>query len=311
VAIDAFRGSGSVSLLLKTFFTELYSNDISQVSWWVGQGLLANHHQRLPKAVINSLLLAPDLVGIAQTDLCPSVFSTRHAQALDRWLAVAQATHDPIHQALLYCLIIRCAKAFVGFPTSLGTSNRPLAEALDGVRDWAAINPKRLQDQSVARLLLPTATILMREAEKLNRSVIQGAPVTLYRQDAVTFLQSTPADVVYLDPPYAGTTAYESSNRVLNRLLGEDTQQSSSRFSQSTDSLGELFNACQHIPDWILSYGSKAIDLDSLVALVQQHAGHRKVVGFQKQYTHLAHVSQDTDHHELLVIAISEDTPWN
>jgi adenine-specific DNA methylase len=88
--LDAFVGGGSMSMAAKVLgFKEIHSNDWSARSQLVIRGLLKNQSYRLTvedklQLVSNSTLQAE--AGFTQANFCPFVFSTRHAQALDRYL---------------------------------------------------------------------------------------------------------------------------------------------------------------------------------------------------------------------------------
>ena len=305
--VDAFLGGGSVSLFAKAQgFREIYANDISDRSRLIAEAFLTNSSTRLQRS--DYLYLTQPLPEGAprriETEFCPSVFSRRHAQMLDRCLFWARQLQNPTRRALVLILIWHHINDAHCFPTSLGTSNRPFAEALDGVRSWDEINPKRFTDKSLDRLLKPTLSTLEARLTQVNRGVFGGSPVHFRQQDAVAFLRSVPGDIAFLDPPYAGTLRYEKSFALLDELLfGQVTLPPPSDFSSSTEALHALLEAAEHIPTWILTYGNKEIDLDGLLALVRQHAGDRQVTGVAKGYAHLKHVAKREDNQELIIIA--------
>ena len=204
-------------------------------------------------------------------------------------------------------LIWHTAYEFVCFPTSFGTSSRPYAEAQDGLREWDSLNPKRFVDGSIQRLLQPSLEILEKKRKSINKGIYGGAPVTMHQMDAFDFVERTVGDLLYLDPPYAGTLGYMKTYEVLDHILtGSPATAPSSTFSKDTEALDLLFEKAGHIPHWVLSYGNKQIDKEELVALVRRHAGNRKVIGFSKLCKHMPHVSKNNDNQELLVIATTE-----
>jgi adenine-specific DNA methylase len=308
IFLDAFMGGGSVSLAAKALgFKAILSNDWSKRSQVIGQALLNNQQQMLTREQVVQMASSPREEDFVRQNLCPSVFSNRHAEALDRIIAQVNRVLGSREAALWQLLLWHLACEFVCFPTSLGTSNRPYAEALDGLRSWEGINPKRYLDGSLDNLLLPVWAKLETKRKAINSSIYGGANVQFFQQDAVKFIQQNTGDVLYLDPPYPGTLAYERANRVLDTLLFQKVAESSnnevSHFSQGVDALHSLLDAARHIPIWLLSYGNRCIELPELIVLVKQHAGNREVVGFAKQYQHLAHVSKNQNNQELLVIA--------
>jgi site-specific DNA-adenine methylase len=309
--LDAFMGGGSVSMAAKASgFEQVSSNDFSDRSQLIGQGVLVDPTQRFTRSDLLWLLQpVPGEAGpgLVESHYCPSVFSIRHARLLDQLLYWGAQIQNPVTQAKAYLLIWHAALAFVCFPTSLGASNRPYSEAQDGLRAWETLNPKRYWDGCIERLLQPSLDVLEAKVQLLNQGVFSGAPVTLSQLDALEFVRQTPGDIVYLDPPYIGTLRYEQSYAVLDHILtGKLAATPPSAFSTSLEALHPLLDACQHIPTWVLSFGNKEIDLPELMALVQRHAGSRTVQGYAKHCKHLAHVSKNPNNQELLIIASSE-----
>jgi 16S rRNA G966 N2-methylase RsmD len=306
--IDLFMGGGAVSFWAKAQgFQTIISNDISQRSQILGDAFLRNPSTLLTKTDTLSLTQPlPELPGFIETTFCPMVFSTRHARALDQGFYWAGQHPDLTKRALLTTLMWHMANDFVTFATSLGSSNRPFAEALDGLRSWDGINPKRFNDGSLKSLCAPTWANLEKKRLLINGGVLGGSPVELYQQDALTLLPQLRGDILYLDPPYAGTVSYERGNQVLDALLaGEKPSETPhvSVFSKGTVPLEALLAQAGHIPVWLLSYGNQSLTLAELEALVQTYAGPRTVLGFSKRYQHLSHVSKQDNNQELLILA--------
>lgn len=308
--LDAFLGGGSVSLFAKAQgFQQILANDWSDRSQIIGKALLEN--QRIQLSREDTLRLTQPLAeglqpGFVESTFCPSVFSTRHARLLDGALYQINQVQNSTRRSLLLLLLWHLTLGYVCFPTSLGSSNRPFAECLDGIRHWDSLNPKRFIDGSLDSLLKPGWSELDAKRKVINRGVFGGAPFTMFQQDAVEFIRQVQGDILYLDPPYAGTLSYEKSNRVLDSLLiGKPPEAAprSSPFSTGLAALNPLFETARHIPFWILSYGNKACSLKELVQLVQQHVPNRHVQGYSTHYRHLSHVSKTQSSQELLVIA--------
>jgi len=310
--LDAFMGGGSVSLAAKALgFKQIFANDWSHRSQVIGNALLTNDRQLLTREQVLTIATTPATVDFVRQNYSSSVFSTRHSMALDQITSQVSLSNDSTTSAQFQLLLWHLACEYVCFPTSLGTSNRPYAEALDGLRAWEGINSKRYLDGSLNNLLTPVWAKLEGKRKAINASIFGGAKVKLFQQDAIDFIQANAGDVLYLDPPYAGTLAYERANQVLDSLLfqqmPEQKEKLVSSFSESMDTLHPLLDAARHIPIWVLSYGNRCIELPELVELVISHAGSRTVKGFQRRYQHLSHVSKNQNNQELLVIAFEHE----
>lgn len=106
----------------------------------------------------------------------------------------------------------------------------------------------------------------------------------------MAFLADVKGDVVYLDPPYPGTTSYEREYQVLDELL-EGRRYETSPFSRSADPLPELFRACRHIPVWLVSFNNSVLSLEELEALIRPHRPN--VTSVRVPYRHLGSIASE------------------
>ncbi len=312
--IDAFMGGGSVSIHAKACgFGELHCNDWSYRSQLIFEGLIANQSTRLLHEDLLRLFYRPEeqeKAGFVETTYGGEVFSHYHARLLDIIAGNTVQFASLEKQALSKLLQWHLIHQFVAFGTSIGNSNRPFSEVIDGKRDWWTLNPKRLNDGSFKHMLASVWPVAKRLQLRLNAGILESAgPVYGYRMDTFDFVQKANGHILYLDPPYAGTSGYEKENEILDAVLcGKRLEEpcKSSPFSKGTESLSDLLAQCRHIPVWILSYGNKVIDENGLVALVEKLVPKRTVLGWSKQYKHLSHVTKNQGNQELLVLAVDK-----
>ncbi len=298
--IDAFSGGGSVSMQAKLYgFKHLISNDFSQRSQLVLKGLIQNQHTKLQTPYFPVCE-----AGFVSEHFKGSVFSARHTQALDNALTYIRSVDDPTQKALLQILLWKRVSRFVAFGTSIGTSNRPFAEALDGTRSFSDLNPKRFVDGSISGLLTPCWEGIEDDVAIINQGIFPAlGSVSTYQDDVFTLLPKITGDILYLDPPYANTLGYNKANEVLDAVLFEKLpDKGESVFTKRVDALSELLVTSRHIPTWVLSYNDKVLSLQELSNLVQQADTTRTIHAFSKPYKHLAHVAK-RDNNELLIIA--------
>ena len=140
VFVDAFLGSGAVSLYAKSQGFQIYANDIAERSYIAGKALTENNHTTLTDDDLY-LLHSPkaDRQSFIQDNYAPDVFTTRHAQFLDN--AFSNAT-KPLEKYLLlkYIFAIRPYSKF----SSPNAFNRPLEEGrFDEIK---ATYTKHIQD---------------------------------------------------------------------------------------------------------------------------------------------------------------------
>ena len=303
VFLDAFAGGGSVSLFAKLHgFKQVLSNDVSSRSQIILEGLLTNPGQGLTKQDLNSFILSEPSRVITLDCL-----SEYHQEWLNKLHSYQKQCLCPHKKAMIQLLLWHCLQYCFCFGTSIGSSNRPFAKVLNDKAPWHELNSKRFQDGSFDSLLKPLTDVFPAIIKRLNGGLTPGN-VEAFQLDAMDFVSNNKGDILYLDPPYADTLAYEDSYRVLDQLLfGENGPRAvNSRFSGSVDSISELLVASKHIPCWVLSYNDKVLGLEQLNELVKAADPNRAVQGFSKAYAHLAYVSK-RDNQELLIISYNKE----
>ncbi len=144
--------------------------------------------------------------------------------------------------------------------------------ALERHTAWPPASSKRSPSRCVKvyidakRLTSPGEAASVHGARSTGASSLARATST--KGSAIDVLPTVNADVVYLDPPYPGTTPYEREYRILDEIFDGEAKPVS-RFSESVDLLDALFDSAVHIPVWLLSYGNAELsgaDLEDRVA---------------------------------------------
>jgi hypothetical protein len=294
--VDPFLGGGSVSLYAKARGFHVVANDLALRSAAIGQALLANGTRRI-SAVDIAQLLKPAEGGDRQAEkrFVPSVFSRPQAQLIDRALANLPSFDEPL-RSLATLLLIKWVLRIQPMSMLRGTDARAAFEG-----DLDRVSPRRLRHYLESRTLLSLPAWL-RLADDVNAGVFPGAG-EMYQEDAYSFLAHAAGDIVYLDPPYPGTTSYEHEYAVLDELL-EGERRPVSAFSRSQDVLPSLLDACAHIPIWLISLNNAVLSLEELEALVRRH--RRSVTSIAVPYRHLGSIASKEKNHanqEFIVLA--------
>ena len=132
----------------------------------------------------------------------------------------------------------------------------------------------------------------------MNRGVFGGRGHAA-RMDALEAIAQQPADVLYLDPPYPGTTSYEREYAVLDELLGAPIAR------HRAPSLDELLDAAREHPVVVLSYGGPTMTLAELSSTVARHRTVRRAVAIP--YRHLGSIASEeknAQNREFLVLGV-------
>jgi len=287
--LDPMCGAGAIALAAKFHGFDVIAGDLALRASTVARALIENDSVRLTDADIAAAVsIASPLPDYPEQNI---PLNDRSASVLTALLASAETRGEP-SASLLRLLVIR---SFLKcFPMSV-TSASDARHIAEGQLD--RISPARLSTYLNASRQFSTSG-LTRTAKQINGGVFggNGRAVT---GDARFTLETENADVVYLDPPYPGTTGYAGSYRTLDLLLKDKSATDS-----STPKLDELLEASSHIPTLVLSYGGPEVCIDSLTALV---ARHRKVVeAVHVPYRHLPSVSKKRGmSNEFIIVAVN------
>ena len=265
IFLDPMCGGGAVALAAKALGLNVSAGDGSLRGVIVARALIANSSTRISEHEIARLLIyaAPDKASGTHDQ---NIFSRLFDAAADR--------PEPLGSLLQLVLV----KAYLkSFPMSLPSATDARA-FMSG--DIDRISPRRLISYMKGQELR-TQTGLWHIARQINSGVI-GGPGRAVHGDVFEVIRSRSADVLYLDPPYAGTTGYSQTYRPLDRLLGDSVE-------SQPPSLDDLLESASHIPVVILSYGGPGVTAESIAEIV---SAHRHVVrSVDIPYAHLGSIA--------------------
>jgi len=295
VLVDPCLGGGAVSLAAKWHGFTIVSNDVARRSELIGQALIANSTVKLSLGDVHGLLAEPakPYVRMAQEHYHPTVFTLPQARFVDRAFANARCYAGPraaLAELLVVKWLLRC------FPMSTLEARDATHAALG---EWDEISPRRLAHYARAGDKL-SPDYLLSLAHELNGAVFPGRG-QVHRGDALDFLKHASGDVLYLDPPYAGTTGYPTHYRVLDMLLGDSTSREA-----SAPALSELLQAGRHIAVWLISYGSISASMAEVEGMCRE-CGYKVLRSLEIPFTHLgslASKARNETNREYLVLAV-------
>ncbi|KPJ59676.1 MAG: hypothetical protein AMJ46_10000 [Latescibacteria bacterium DG_63] len=304
VFVDAFLGGGSVSLFAKARGYRVLCNDIALRSYVVGKALIENDRVKLSDVDVTRLFnVKQNGPGFVEENFSPDVVTTKHARFLDGAFEVARETDGMKHWLLLLLLARYVLRMRPMGNFGAKTIVRQMEEG-----KWEAMNPNYLRDVLARNICGHPRRVAEALRKHINKGVFSnGQRNKAHQKDVFEFLSETEGDILYLDPPYAGTSSYESSLKALDSMLkGRLAQAEASVFSRAgaLEALEKLFAASVRFPVWVISYGNAEIDLGTLSALVEKFKTDVRAEEFR--YTHLTGLSSEEHrekNREFLIVA--------
>lgn len=302
--VDPFLGGGSVSLMAKARGYRVVCNDLALRSVVVGKALIENSRVTLSEADTLRLFVPHGDAGtFVQDRFGGKVLTQKHAAFLDNALTVARDAAEPKRCLLLLLLqkyVLRCR------PMGNFGARRVVEQLEEG--DWDSMNTNFVRDALARTIHGHPKSLLDRLRKQVNAGVFSnGQRNEVHQMDALEFVQQAEGDVLYLDPPYAGTSAYESALRPLDEILaGHPIEPERSRFSSrgGLQALAELLDSAKRFPIWALSYGNAEASLDDVVRLVEKFRPVQHAEAFRYVHcTGLAGEEHRERNRELLIVA--------
>ena len=210
--VDAFLGGGAVSLYAKAQGLKVKANDAAERSYIAGMALIANNDTLLTGVDIHKLFLpTKENKHLIEKECVPDVFTEMHARFLDNAFPNAKRYIDK-YLLLKYIFHLRPYSKF----SSPNAFNRPMSE---GRYDEI----KNTYTGAISNNLTTPLRILEEESDKINDGIFSnGYTNEVYKQDVFDFIDSIEGEILYLDPPYAGTLSYESEYGILDKILGDE-----------------------------------------------------------------------------------------
>jgi hypothetical protein len=260
--------------------------EIAERSAIIGRALIANDSVRLDaEDVLRLFVEQPGAGDYMQRHAAPDNMTPDAARFLDNAWAAAAAFADPTKRALARLLVMKYL--FWLRPHSKFSSpnafNRPFVEGrYDDI--------KATYKAAIAANAAHPAAALERLRRSINVAVFRGAQAcTAHRRDAREAVVATAgADVLYLDPPYAGTLSYEKEYRLLDGWLEGMRETSPYSADCGLAEFGEFLGLCGSHRLWVISYGNAVASLDEVRGVIEQFRPTRAV---ELAYVHMGAVA--------------------
>lgn len=254
--LDPFMGGGSVSLYAKAQGFKVLANDLAHRSYLIGKGIVENNDTRITDQDLGLLFAQRNGHDrFVEQNFVPHVFTPIMARFLDLALAnLREVDLEETHQALLMTALIQYMTR--ARPGGQFTNRIHMTRVSEG--DFDPISQGFLRNISVRAAITPPAVRMRHIKNCINGGIFMGQ-AQVFQEDALAWMPEQKADLVYLDPPYFGSSTYEANYWILDCILEGHwlPKLPASPFNQretALHSLIQMFEAADHIPVWIFSF---------------------------------------------------------
>lgn len=288
---DAFLGGGGFAMAAKALGYCVHGNDMSPISYALGQALIEND-ERIIQPEERDLALS---AAYGQATIPPPKELNLPDNCRRLLAGMVEVERHLGHTAQGPLLRTWIAK------TALTMSMWGIPTMAAGSREWDQMTAG--QAQQLKRTGRPMK-VAKKTCQSVNTGVFSnGQANSMRRGDAVEFLAESDAQICYLDPPYPGTTSYERAYVGVNRLLEPDADSTPSEWSAADGwlLLEKAFDAAESIPLWVLSMG-KGADPDRMVEMMRERGREAEWRSLQHRHLPALKKASDADGDELLLV---------
>lgn len=303
--LDAFSGSSVVSYYFKKKGYQVYSNDFLSFNYQIAKALIENNSVILELADIETLFSKNHDADTFIQDNYTDIFYTNEECAFLDNLRANINLLDDTKKALAFTATYRMLtrKVLFGYFCHLKAMeyrNHP---------ERVYRNPSINQDmKQLLKLMI----------EEYNAAVFSnGKENKAFNEDALTATDKCRVDVAYFDPPYVGVhpdyqsnyhfletfTKYWTEMKLINgtKMYADKKHSGFTSKKEITTSFKRLFEKCEHIPYWVVSYNSRAFpDKDTLTNLMNEF---RSVELIEYKYeNHVGGMGARKNSHEYLFV---------
>lgn len=271
--LDVFSGGCSVAYAAKSKGLQVFTNDILQINYHIGRALVENNDITLTAEDVELIFSGdPEQGGFMDTNFSEKYYFPEECQQLDLYKKNIEKLSSPFKKSLALILMRRAM--IRKMPYSRFTIN------------WDKIKQLRDEDFSYEhygrRRAYHNQSFRFHFEDNLkeyNEAVFSnGKENKSYNLDVFDAIQEIDADVIYMDPPYAGTMNdyfgfYGLLDSYIDGQISEPFENNFIDKKTILDQFDKLFSHLGKYKYWMLSYNSRSKpSKDELMELMKKYA---------------------------------------
>lgn len=255
--LDAFAGGCSVAYMAKAKGLQVFVNDILKIDYHLARALIENADERLTLKDVEMLFGGTPFSGFMCEHFANRFYFEDECRQLDLFRKNIDQLSSEYKRSLAWALMRRAM--IRKMPYSRFTINWEKTQQLrDEQLSYALYGRRRAYHNQSFRFHFEKAL------GEYNAAVFDnGQQNRAYNQDVFEVLQQTRADIVYLDPPYAGTmNDYHAFYGLLDSYITGTMSEPFANNFMDKKNIGQLFDRLfanlGNFKYWMLSYNSRS-----------------------------------------------------
>lgn len=281
---DAFSGGSSLSYEAKFRGLEVYSNDILKINYHIANALIQNNSITLSNEDIDSIFYGEPFEGFMFHNYSEVYFFPQECKELDLYRSNIEKLDSQYKKSLAYSLMRRTM--IRKMPYSRFTINwEKIVQLRDENYSYEKYKRKRAYHNKSFKYHF------LHNVDEYNNAVFNNSKNNIaYNDDVFNLLEKVRADIIYLDPPYAGTmnNYFGFYGLVDNYINSIETKPFENNFIDKK-SIGKLFDKLfsklSNFKYWYLSYNNSSLpNKKEILYLLNKYSDNVEVIERKHDY---------------------------
>jgi len=282
--LDAFSGGSSVSFALKLRGKTVYANDVMKINYMISKALIENKKDILTSKDVDMIFQGSPFKGFVYQNYANLIYYPEECMQLDLYRSNIDELSNANKRALALSLMRRAMIRKMPY-SRFNIKWEKVMQLRDEEYSYEKYGRKRAYHN------LSFEYHFRSNLEKYNNAVFDnGKTNKAFNKDIFEIAKDIKADLIYLDPPYAGTMNgyYGFYNFLDNYIEGRTIPPFSNNFINKEESVAlfdELLSGLSNFKYIMLSYNSSSYPGKSmLLEMLNKYRKNVKVLEMKHDY---------------------------
>ena len=269
--LDACSGGASVSYEAKKRGYKVFSNDIMLVNYNIAKALIENTKDILDSEDLDLIFSGIPQKGFMYFNYANKLYFSQECMELDLYAENIKKLKSEYKKALAYTILRRAMVRKMPYSRFTIPWNK-IVQLRDEEYSYAKYKRKRAYHNQSFKFHFE------KELEEYNNAVFDNSrDCKAYNEDVFRLIDSTDADLIYIDPPYTGTLNdyfrfYGAIDEMIKGKRLEPFENNFINKKTSIDLFDSLFKNLKKYKYWMLSYNnSSSPNKEQLIEMLSKY----------------------------------------